>query len=170
MENKINNLETNSNIITRKEIMKLFLEEKTIDFILNNYPNFLEKIDIENIQKTAKFYLDNTEIDSNFLMKWMPVFLDIDRTKLIISYLKKENFKIEEITCYLGNDINKVINNTNKLKKMDEKISIINDESYKKINLDVINSINKSRVNNEGFNNLIDNNIKKYEPLLRRLT
>ena len=138
-------------------------------FILRNNPNFLNKISIDSLSKSSKFYQSLKDFDYVSLIKWLPIFLDFDKAIVLMSYFAGKKMDDEKIVKILENSILRdleladVIYENNKID-----YNILNDDYIKhlakiKIQLD------KSKVSNETFNNLIDNNIKKYNNLLRKL-
>lgn len=150
-------------------ILKEFLDDETIFFILRNNPNFLNKISIESLSKSSKFYQSLKDFDYASLIKWLPIFLDFDKAVILMSYFTDKKTDDEKIVRILESSILRdfeladVIYENNKID-----YNILNDNYIKHlVNLKI--QLDKSKVSNETFNNLIDNNIKKYSNLLRKL-
>lgn len=154
----------------RISILKLFLDDETIKFILKNNKNFINRISINSLKKSAKFFMENNEYA--YLIKWYPILLDYDRFITIFKYLKMnklDNKKIKENiekSIYKDFEYADLLNEKNVYINQNDDIEVVRN-FYKYLNYE--QQISKSRINNEVFNNLLDNNIVEYSNLLRRL-
>lgn len=172
-EKDLNKLENDIQLVRRIKILEMFIEEATIDFILEYYPNFLVQISLNSLKRAANFYFNIQNFDYNNLIKWAPIFLDYDRSKILMSYLKKENLNPKEIADFLSGNITVEIATSDKIQRLvcDEKEqNLIKDSEFLNTSIQISSIINENKTKNEGFNNLIDINISKYGPILRRLT
>ena len=150
----------------RINVLKEFLDDNTIDFIIDNNDDFINKIPINSLLKSANYFTSIDNFDYKNLVKWFPIVLDYDRFNIIIDYLKSENIPEDEIVEYIEKSINKDFELADKLYENKYKEMT---NTYLKTADDLKPFINKSKVNNETFNNLLNNNIEKYDNLLRRL-
>lgn len=166
----INNISLNelleAKLNKRIAILREFLDDKTIEFILKNNYDFINKISINSLLKSAKFYTSLDDFDYASIIKWFPIMLDYDRFNIIFSYLKSKKMNDYEIVKILEKSINKDF----------ELADILYENNYKEISNDYLKNsndlkpfINNPKINNETFNNLLNNNIKKYDNLLRKL-
>lgn len=166
----INNISLNELLETklnkRIAILREFLDDRTIEFILKNNYDFVNKISINSLSKSANFYTSLADFDYSTIIKWFPIMLDYDRFSIILSYLKSKKMSDEEIVKILEKSVNKDF----------ELADILYENNYDGISNNYLKDfndlkpfINKSKINNETFNNLLNNNIKKYNNLLRRL-
>ncbi len=92
--------------------------------------------------------------------------LDYDRLSIILSYLKSKKMTDEEIAKILEKSVRKDFELADTLYENNYK-GVSN--NYLKDSGDLKLFINKSRINNETFNNLLSNNMKTNANLLRRL-
>lgn len=150
----------------RIAIIREFLDDKTIEFILKNNYDFINKIPISSLLKSAQFYNSLDDFDYVTMIKWFPIMLDYDRLSIILSYLKSKKMTDEEIVKILEKSVRKDFELADTLYENNYK-GVSN--NYLKDSSDLKLFINKSRINNETFNNLLSNNMKTYANLLRRL-
>ncbi len=150
----------------RISILKQFLDDKTIEFIFNNNYEFLTKIPIDSLQKSANFFGSLEDLDYISIIKWFPIALDYDRFNLILNYLKEKQISDDEIANILEKSVIKDFEIADVLYENNYK-EVTNNNNISLEDLKIF--INKPKVNNETFNNLLNNDIKKYAALLRRL-
>lgn len=150
----------------RITILKEFLDDETIEFILKNNYDFINRISIISLLKSAKFYTSLDDVDYKSIIKWFPILLDYDRFNVIYSYLKDKKMNDDEIVKVLEGSVYKDF----------ELADILCENKYDKISTDYLKKVetlknfdNKSKIDNETFNNLLDKNMQKYNKLLGRL-
>ena len=106
------------------------------------------------------------DVDYKSIIKWFPILLDYDRFNVIYSYLKDKKMNDDEIVKVLEESVYKDF----------ELADILCENKYDKISTDYLKKVdtlknfdNKSKIDNETFNNLLDKNMQKYNKLLGRL-
>ena len=152
--------------IKRYKILREFLDDQTIAFIIENNYDFINRIPIRSLIKSSEYYKKLTNINYLSVIKWYPIMLDYERFNTIFSFLKSKNMNMVDIAEIIEKSTNKNF----------EFADILHDNNYKvysneyRLNPEDIEELsNIAKINNETFNNFINNNIKKHHDLLRRL-
>ncbi len=150
----------------RIAILREFLDDKTIEFILKNNYDFINRISINSLLKSANFYTSLDDFDYASIIKWFPITLDYDRFNIIYGYLKAKKMSDDGIAKVLEKSVYKDF----------ELVDILYENRYGEVSEDYLKQsdalklfANKSKIGNETFNNLLNNNIEKYNELLRIL-
>ena len=152
--------------IKRIEILREFLDDKTIAFIIENNYDFINRISTKSLEKSADYFKKIKDFDYLLVIKWYPIMLDYDRFNTIFSFLKSKNMNITEIAEIIEKSVNKDFEFADLLFENNYKVY---SEKYRPSSEDLKKLSNIAKTNNETFNNFINNNIKKHGDLLRRL-
>ncbi len=148
------------------ELLKQFLYEDTIKFILENNGKYIEKISVESLGQSARFYSAMEGFDYSSAVKWYPIMLDFNRFNILMDFYASLGMTIEDAAETLGRSSDRDF-------EMADLLSYKNFQVKSKNHMassdDLKPFVNHSKADNETFNKMLDRNIKKYDSLLRKL-